>query len=243
MKEDTFSFQKPYKTHTHLCQYALPHTTHPPLHTYISLISSPQHLQSSHTFLQNIILHLNLSMRNHQQQQDQDHEPLVSMDLQKNPNLETTHNHHHHVLPSPSSSSQDFKRNHHQHNIHSSKKTHEDEGFIGKEGFTFKNPNSEVIKKPNLVSCSLRPAGKEHMTTPPPSVPAVEESGRDRLKRHRVEMAGRAWIPDTWGHEDFLKDWIDCTVFDSSLGNNTIMSARAALMQEGRSKVRIGNKC
>ncbi|XP_021999886.2 uncharacterized protein LOC110897445 [Helianthus annuus] len=212
------------------------------------------------------------------------------MDLQKNPNLDTTHNQHHHVLPSPSSSSQDFKTNHHQHNIHSSKKTHEDEGFIfknpnslscpslvgreeymppppppslqdikkahhghnihvsnktniGKEGFTFKNPNSEVIKKPNLVSCSLRPDGKGHMTTPPPSVPEVEESGRDRLKRHRVEMAGRVWIPDTWGHEDFLKDWIDCTVFDSSLGNNTIMSARAALIQEGRSKVRIENKC
>lgn len=63
-------------------------------------------------------------------------------------------------------------------------------------------------------------------------VTTEEESGRERLKKHRLEMAGRVWIPDTWGQEDLLKDWIDCTTFDSSLVNNTIVSARAALMQQ-----------
>lgn len=76
-----------------------------------------------------------------------------------------------------------------------------------------------------------------------------EESGRERLKRHRVEMAGRVWIPDLWGQEDLLKDWIDCNAFDASLVNNSIMSARAALMQErtgtaaSSSVLRIENRC
>ncbi|KAI3694588.1 hypothetical protein L1987_77555 [Smallanthus sonchifolius] len=71
----------------------------------------------------------------------------------------------------------------------------------------------------------------------------VEESGRERLKRHRVEMSGRVWIPDTWGHEDRLKSWIDCTVFDSCLEKRSIVSAREALIQEGRSTLRIENSC
>ncbi|KAA8516714.1 hypothetical protein F0562_016780 [Nyssa sinensis] len=74
----------------------------------------------------------------------------------------------------------------------------------------------------------------------------VEDTGRERLKRHRVEVAGRVWIPDLWGQEELLKDWIDCTAFDASLGNNNIMSARAALVEEGRranaSGLRIENR-
>ncbi|KAL0374877.1 UNVERIFIED_CONTAM: protein BIC1 [Sesamum radiatum] len=59
-------------------------------------------------------------------------------------------------------------------------------------------------------------------------------SGREMLKRHRVEVAGRVWIPDMWGQEAFLKDWIDCGAFDASLVNSSIMSARAALVEQGR---------
>uniref|UniRef100_A0A5B6YNK6 Protein BIC1 n=1 Tax=Davidia involucrata TaxID=16924 RepID=A0A5B6YNK6_DAVIN len=75
----------------------------------------------------------------------------------------------------------------------------------------------------------------------------VEDTGRERLKRHRVEVAGRVWIPDLWGQEELLKDWTDCTAFDASLVNTSIMSARAALVQEGRransSGLRIVNRC
>ncbi|KAL4587605.1 hypothetical protein LXL04_000477 [Taraxacum kok-saghyz] len=155
------------------------------------------------------------------------HHVVVPMGSQKNPNLETTCNH---VPPSsPSSSSQDFRRSHHQHMSHALKKT---------------NVDDQVLKK-SYVSCSSSAAGGDVATPPEERVAVVEEmeSGRERLKRHRVEMAGRVWIPDIWGHEDVLKDWIDCTVFDSSLGNNTIMSARAALVQEGRSTLRIENSC
>ncbi|XWS43420.1 hypothetical protein CRYUN_Cryun16bG0102100 [Craigia yunnanensis] len=61
-----------------------------------------------------------------------------------------------------------------------------------------------------------------------------EDNGRERLKRHRIEVEGRVWIPETWGQEELLKDWIDCSAFDSSLVPSGIMSARAALVEEGR---------
>ncbi|XP_047969217.1 protein BIC1-like [Salvia hispanica] len=60
------------------------------------------------------------------------------------------------------------------------------------------------------------------------------ESGRERLKRHRGEVAGRVRVPETWGKEDFLKDWVDSTVFDAAVRSGGITTARAALMEEGR---------
>ena len=62
----------------------------------------------------------------------------------------------------------------------------------------------------------------------------AEDNGRERLKRHRVSVAGRVWIPDIWGQEDLLKDWIDCTAFDAPLVPSRIKMARAALVQECR---------
>ncbi|KAF1898209.1 hypothetical protein Lal_00032975 [Lupinus albus] len=62
-----------------------------------------------------------------------------------------------------------------------------------------------------------------------------EDSGREKLKRHRVEVAGNVWIPEIWGQEEFLKDWIDCTTaFDASLVHSRITTARKALVEEGR---------
>ncbi|CAJ1969040.1 unnamed protein product [Sphenostylis stenocarpa] len=74
-----------------------------------------------------------------------------------------------------------------------------------------------------------------------------EDSGRERLKRHRVEVAGRVWIPDIWGQEDLLKNWIDCTEFDAPLVPSRIVMARTALVEEGRRAtsggLRIKNSC
>ncbi|RRT74253.1 hypothetical protein B296_00014609 [Ensete ventricosum] len=60
----------------------------------------------------------------------------------------------------------------------------------------------------------------------------VEESGRERLRRHRTEMAGRVWIPEIWGQESLLKDWIDSSVFDRPLVPKGSVSARRALVEE-----------
>ncbi|KAL4558308.1 hypothetical protein LXL04_036506 [Taraxacum kok-saghyz] len=110
-----------------------------------------------------------------------------------------------------------------------------------KLNYAFKN----LENRPVVVGGEEDVKGGRNTTSPPPPPPpaAAEESGRERLKRHRAEMAGRVWIPDIWGQEDLLNDWIDCTVFDSSLGNSSILSARKALIQEARSPVRIENRC
>lgn len=62
----------------------------------------------------------------------------------------------------------------------------------------------------------------------------VVDTGRERLKRHRREIAGRVWIPEIWGQEELLKDWIDCSTFDTCLVPAGISSARAALVEEAR---------
>ncbi|TYJ50648.1 hypothetical protein E1A91_A01G223500v1 [Gossypium mustelinum] len=75
-----------------------------------------------------------------------------------------------------------------------------------------------------------------------------EDNGRERLKKHRIEMGkSKVWIPDIWGQEELLKDWIDCSAFDDCLVPNGIMLAREALVEEGRrtgsGRVRIENRC
>ncbi|KAG8081887.1 hypothetical protein GUJ93_ZPchr0014g47091 [Zizania palustris] len=59
-----------------------------------------------------------------------------------------------------------------------------------------------------------------------------QESTRERLKRHRREMAGRVWVPDMWGQEKLLKDWVDCAVFDRPLVPPDLLTARRALVAE-----------
>ncbi|WOK97324.1 hypothetical protein Cni_G06032 [Canna indica] len=60
-----------------------------------------------------------------------------------------------------------------------------------------------------------------------------DESGRERLRRHRMEMAGQVWIPEMWGQESMLKDWIDSSVFDRFLVPKGLLSAREAMVVEG----------
>ncbi|XP_073007503.1 protein BIC1-like [Typha latifolia] len=74
-----------------------------------------------------------------------------------------------------------------------------------------------------------------------------EHCGREMLRKHRMEMAGRVWVPETWGQESLLKEWIDSSVFDKSLVPKGLLSARAALVDECRRRnskpLRIENKC
>ncbi|KAL2345225.1 hypothetical protein Fmac_006510 [Flemingia macrophylla] len=95
----------------------------------------------------------------------------------------------------------------------------------------------------------VRDKGDDDVTQDPSEALQEETSGRERLNRHRVEVAGRVWIPDIWGQEDLLKDWIDCAAFDAPLVSSTISSAREALVQECTrpnaiaARLRIENRC
>ncbi|KAE8700214.1 Tubulin/FtsZ family protein isoform 1 [Hibiscus syriacus] len=87
------------------------------------------------------------------------------------------------------------------------------------------------------------------MTCPIVAVMGNEKDpGRGRLKTHREEVAGRVSIPDKWGKEDLLKDWMDFSSFDSLLAPTGLASARKTLMAEGRRRssqrlMRIGSMC
>ncbi|XP_022972606.1 protein BIC1-like [Cucurbita maxima] len=63
---------------------------------------------------------------------------------------------------------------------------------------------------------------------------AAEENGLERLKRHRVAVAGQVWIPEKWGKEELLKDWIDGSAFEASLFPSGIVPARRALAREAK---------
>ncbi|KAK1420779.1 hypothetical protein QVD17_22634 [Tagetes erecta] len=140
------------------------------------------------------------------------------MDTTQNPNLET-HQDLIFSIDDPKNHNLETTHNNNiksSHNITSFKRTHE-------EIICIKKMEHEVMEETTTV--------------------VVEESGRDKLKRHRMEMSGRVWIPDIWGQEDLLNKWIDCTVFDSCVEKTSIMSARDALIQEGRSTLTIENSC
>ncbi|KAK7335633.1 hypothetical protein VNO80_27575 [Phaseolus coccineus] len=64
----------------------------------------------------------------------------------------------------------------------------------------------------------------------------VEETGREKLKRLREEvMMEKINIPEDWGQERKLKDWIDCTMFDAFLApHSLIVSARDALCMQSK---------
>lgn len=73
-----------------------------------------------------------------------------------------------------------------------------------------------------------------------------KDGGRERLKRHREEVAEKVMIPDKWSQENFLMDWIDYSSFDKILAPNGIASAREALMADGRrraQRLRIESRC
>ncbi|XP_048425435.1 uncharacterized protein LOC125470444 [Pyrus x bretschneideri] len=66
------------------------------------------------------------------------------------------------------------------------------------------------------------------------SIPQMDNLGHERLKSHQEEVAGHVVIPDSWGQEELLKDWIDYSPFDALLVPEGLTSAREALAMEGR---------
>ncbi|ONK77570.1 uncharacterized protein A4U43_C02F7980 [Asparagus officinalis] len=79
------------------------------------------------------------------------------------------------------------------------------------------------------------------------SINSGDVTGRERLRRHRAEMAGKVRIPEIWGQERLLKDWVDCSAIDRCLVPKGVVSARKALVEECRransAGLRIENWC
>ncbi|KAF2604622.1 hypothetical protein F2Q70_00026955 [Brassica cretica] len=97
-------------------------------------------------------------------------------------------------------------------------------------------PSDKTQQDPSLSTEACIVSDKKDQALPEEKPKQNQEAiiGRDKLKQHRREMAGRVWIPERWGQEDLLKDWIDCSKFDTCLVPNGISSARSALVEEAR---------
>nr|GMD88201.1 protein BIC1-like [Ipomoea batatas]GMD89792.1 protein BIC1-like [Ipomoea batatas] len=107
---------------------------------------------------------------------------------------------------------------------------------------------------PPAASCSQEVVGGENQSKrsvrEAEAAATVEDCGRERLKRHRGEVAGRVWIPEIWGQEELLKDWVDCCGFDAYWMNTNIILARTALIEDTRTHshshsatLRLDNTC
>ncbi|KAK7261204.1 hypothetical protein RIF29_27509 [Crotalaria pallida] len=63
----------------------------------------------------------------------------------------------------------------------------------------------------------------------------LEETGRERLKRHREEVMRNVNIPENWGQENLMKDWMDYSTFDGLFApHRMIITARDALIEDVR---------
>ena len=89
---------------------------------------------------------------------------------------------------------------------------------------------SSELPEPTLLKISLDHHAEDQIKE--------VNSGRERLKRHREEVAGRVLVPEKWGKEELMKDWIDYSSFDKLLIPNGIRSAREALTLEAAGRHR-----
>uniref|UniRef100_A0ACD5UQB1 Uncharacterized protein n=1 Tax=Avena sativa TaxID=4498 RepID=A0ACD5UQB1_AVESA len=90
----------------------------------------------------------------------------------------------------------------------------------------------EASEQAARMSTSMEEREEEQKLLSPTAKEEEAESTRDRLKRHRREMAGRVWVPEMWGQEKLLKDWLDCSAFDRPLVPAGLLTARRALVAE-----------
>lgn len=59
-------------------------------------------------------------------------------------------------------------------------------------------------------------------------------SGREKLKRHWTKVGGRVFVPEKWGQEGNLREWMDYSSFDTLLAPKGLNSAREALISQGK---------
>ncbi|MCO5570543.1 hypothetical protein L7F22_024266 [Adiantum nelumboides] len=56
--------------------------------------------------------------------------------------------------------------------------------------------------------------------------------GRQRLQLHRLQVSGKVSIPDKWGCEQQLQEWVSYGIVEDALRPAGLMSARTALVSE-----------
>ncbi|XP_010514778.2 PREDICTED: uncharacterized protein LOC104790697 [Camelina sativa] len=115
--------------------------------------------------------------------------------------------------------------------------THVENLYCRKESSRMKNTHlPEESKEPTSPRSSQRDhvlVEKQSKTATKTCLPETTVlSGRERLKRHRDEVAGKVPIPDSWGKEGLLMGWMDFSAFDAAFTSSQIVSARAALMAD-----------
>nr|GMD17861.1 protein BIC1-like [Ipomoea batatas] len=67
-----------------------------------------------------------------------------------------------------------------------------------------------------------------------PVAPEKEHSGREKLKRHWTEVAGRVLVPEKWGQEGLLREWMDYSSFDALMAPKGLLSARQDLISQAK---------
>lgn len=82
-------------------------------------------------------------------------------------------------------------------------------------------PGRDAMMSENVAAAVL-PAEKEN------------SSGREKLKRHWTEVAGRVLVPEKWGEEGLLREWMDYSSFDALLAPKGLLSAREALISQAK---------
>lgn len=94
--------------------------------------------------------------------------------------------------------------------------------------------NTQECKSPNTNDKAKDP--EEGHSENIGKVDGVEEiTGRERLKRLREEVTmEKVNIPENWGQEPKLKDWMDYTMFDAFFPHTLIVTARDALIANAR---------
>ncbi|OAY71688.1 hypothetical protein ACMD2_11670 [Ananas comosus] len=122
---------------------------------------------------------------------------------------------------------------------------------LPKEHTNVSEPSTEAVTAVESEAENLDEPGSSDASAAAAAAAKEEEAAectRERLKRHRREMGGQVWIPEMWGQESLLKDWVDCAAFDSSLVPAGLVSAREALVSECRRQtsarpLQIQNRC
>ncbi|KAH7283657.1 hypothetical protein KP509_34G018200 [Ceratopteris richardii] len=64
---------------------------------------------------------------------------------------------------------------------------------------------------------------------------------RERLQRHRLQVAGKLRIPESWSGEARLREWADPADVDETPRPADILAARAALVSERRLRRRLSS--